>query len=76
MTLRPSSVVEKMLPIRGHLISGLKQEVGVRIYGTPAGAGSLEIDGHSFRFTSRAEALRLLDEYLSSAMLRAAGPKQ
>jgi hypothetical protein len=76
MTLRPGSVVERMLPIRGHLLNGLKGDVQVRVYGNQAGCGSIEIHGHSFPFASRAEALRLLDEYLSSAMLRAAGPPQ
>jgi hypothetical protein len=74
MTLRPASVVEKMLPIRGHLVNGLKGDVQVRVYGNQAGCGSIEIDGRSFPFTSRAEALRLLDEYLSAAMQRASGP--
>jgi hypothetical protein len=76
MTLRLAAVVERMLPIRGHLVNGLKGDVQVRVYGNHAGCGSIEINGHSFPFTSRAEALRLLDEYLSSAMLRAAGPPQ
>jgi hypothetical protein len=76
MALRPASAVEKMLPIRGHLVSGLKGDVQVRVYGNQAGCGSIEIDGQSFPFTSRAEALRLLDEYLATAMLRASGPTQ
>jgi hypothetical protein len=75
MALRPASTVERMLPIRGHLVNGLKGDVQVRVYGNQAGCGSIEIDGHSFPFTSRAEALRLLDEYLASAMQRASGPK-
>jgi hypothetical protein len=76
MMLRPSTAVEKMLPIRGHLVTGLKGDVQLRVYGNQAGCGSIEIDGQSFPFTSRAEALRLLDEYLSTAMQRAAGPTQ
>jgi hypothetical protein len=76
MELRPASAVEKMLPIKGHLVNGLKGGVQVRVYGNQVGCGSIEIDGYSFPFTSRAEALRLLDEYLVSAMQRAAAPTQ
>jgi hypothetical protein len=63
-----------MEPIRGHLLHGLKGDVRVRVYGSPAGAGSIEIDGQTFQFSSRAHALKLLDEYLSSAIKRASEP--
>ena len=74
MTHRPGSAVEKMVPVRGHMENGLKGNVRLRVSGTTLGSGSIEIDGHSFPFTSRAEALRLLDEYLTSAMRRASEP--
>lgn len=69
MTLRPVSAVEKMRPIRGHALSGLKQHVTVRAYAE--GGGSLEIDGESYAFSTRAEALAMLDEYLRRALERA-----
>jgi hypothetical protein len=65
-----------MVPIRGHTASGLKQDLRVRVYApapdSPSGSGQLEIDGHTFRFSSLAEARRLVDEYLTSAFERAA----
>ena len=72
MTLRPASAVEKMRPIRGHTLSGLKQHVTVRTYAH--GGGSLEIDGASYAFSTRSEALAMLDEYLRRALERAASP--
>lgn len=72
MTLRLASAVEKMRPIRGHTLRGLKQDVTVRVYAP--GGGSLEVDGQSFAFTSRGEALAMLDEYLRCALERAAAP--
>ncbi|HET8605959.1 MAG TPA: hypothetical protein VFL66_02910 [Gaiellaceae bacterium] len=69
MTLRPASAVEKMRPIRGHTLSGLKQAVTVRVYAP--GGGSIEIDGRQFAFASRGEALAMLDEYLRCALERA-----
>jgi hypothetical protein len=65
-----------MHPIRGHTASGLKQDLRVRVYApapdSPAGSGELVIEGHTFRFSSLAEARALLDEYLRSAFERAA----
>jgi hypothetical protein len=79
MKVRPATAVDRMLPIRGHTASGLKQDVTVRVFaagdGAPTGWGCLDIDGHSFRFTSRNEALALLDEYLVAALARAAGAR-
>jgi hypothetical protein len=70
-----------MLPIQGHTARGLKQDVTLRVYapadGSAGGWGCIDIDGQSYRFGSRSEALALLDEYLNAALQRAsqgAGP--
>ena len=76
MVPRPATAVERMQPIRGHTASGLKQDLRVRVYApaphSPAGSGQIEIEGHTFRFSSLAEARALLDEYLTTAFERAA----
>jgi hypothetical protein len=76
MTTRPATAVGKMHPIRGHTASGLKQDLTVRVYApapeSPSGSGCVEIDGHTFRFSSLAEARAMLDEYLRDAFQRAA----
>ena len=69
---RPAAAVERMQPVRGHLATGLKQSVTVRVYG--GGSGSLEIDGRAYAFGSRAEAVAMFDEYLRRALERAGGP--
>jgi hypothetical protein len=74
MTLRPASAVEKMRPIRGHTLSGLKQDVTLRVYAP--GGGSIEIDGQTYAFATRTEALAMLDEYLRRAHERASAHEQ
>ncbi|HSP74488.1 MAG TPA: hypothetical protein VLN26_19110 [Gaiellaceae bacterium] len=74
MTLRAASAVEKMHLIRGHTLSGLKQDVTLRVYAP--GGGSIEIDGQTYAFTTRTEALAMLDEYLRRALERASAHEQ
>ena len=75
MLQRPASAVDRMSQVRGHTAVGLKQDVTVRVFapapGSPAGWGSLEIDGHLYPFESAAEAIAMLDEYLRRALERA-----
>lgn len=74
---RPAAAVEKMRPIRGHTASGLKQTLTVRVYApdasSPRGSGSIEIDGVTYAFATREEAIDLFEEYLRRAFARAAG---
>jgi hypothetical protein len=77
MALRPATAVEKMLPIRGHTASGLKQDLTVRVFAPADGPescwGCIDIGGQSFQFSSRSEAVAMLDEYLRRAFDRASG---
>ncbi len=75
MTQRPVSAVDRMRPVRGHTAHGLKQDLTLRVYApdgaSPDGWGSLEIDGRTYTFDSRCEAIAMLDEYLRGALQRA-----
>jgi hypothetical protein len=68
--LRIEAAVDRMAPIRGHTLSGVRQDVTVRVYA--ADGVALEIDGLTFACAGREEALALLDEYLRLAEARAA----
>jgi hypothetical protein len=80
MPQRPASMVHKMLPIRGHTASGLKQQLTVRVYApavdADSGRGCIAIDGHAFPFASRSEAVAMFDEYFRSALERARAPER
>ena len=69
---RPAAAVDRMQPIRGHTARGLKQALTVRVF-APDGGGTLEIDGRTYAFSTRAEALAMLDEYLRRAGERLQG---
>ena len=79
MPQRPAAAVDRMRPIRGHTASGLKQALTVRVYapgdGSPQGSGSVEIDGVTYSFSTREEAVGQLEEYLRLAFDRAAGDR-
>ena len=60
MTPRPVTAVERMLPIRGHTASGLKQDLRVRVYApapdSPSGSGQIEIDAFEIVSARSADA--------------------